>query len=46
LLEHALRIAENLGNPERSVLVEGIESELEAVREAIELTESHQRKAS
>jgi predicted ATPase len=46
LLEHAKRIAENLGDPERSVRVEAIESELNALRQKVECANSQQRRAS
>lgn len=46
LLEHALRIAGNLSDPERSILAEILESELEGVRESIQRAPSRQRKAS
>jgi hypothetical protein len=46
LLEHALRIAGNLGDAERSVLIGKIESELETIREKIACEKTQQKKAS
>lgn len=46
LLEHALRVAENIGSPERSVLVKEITGELNSTLEMIARTESHQQRES
>jgi len=46
LLEHALRIAGNLGDAERSALISNIESELETIRESIACEKSQRKKAS
>ena len=46
LLGHALRVAENLGEPERSVLTNEIDAELQSVRKMLARSISQQQKAS
>ncbi len=46
LLEHALGIAENMGDPERRVFVKEIDGELDMVREMIARARPKQQKAS
>jgi len=46
LLSHALRIAENLGEPERSLLASELTAELKAVRETTPPVRSRQQRAS
>ena len=46
LLEHALRIAENMDGAERKVLIKEIESELEVVRTTITQTKPQHQRAS
>jgi predicted ATPase len=46
LLAHALRVAENLGDSERSVLADEIQAELQGIREMLAKTRSQQQKAS
>jgi len=45
LLAHALRIADNLGEPERSILANEVAAELQAVRDMLTQNRSQQQKA-
>ena len=45
LLAHALRIADNLGEPERSILANEVAAELQAVRDMLARNRSQQQKA-
>jgi predicted ATPase len=46
LLTHALRVAENLGEPERTVVTNELAAELQALRETMARTRTQQQKAS